>query len=312
MFSHDRIIWFSPLNTPPEPSTPCNYIWPLVQSQIENLWPSLEDGINLKQKNLCRKKSSLAAKSSSSEVTASRTKGRRPTFILDGTSEIIIPTKTRRWIIKRCVWHVYDCLMFVALWNPAGSLKISGISTVPTWVTLQNIPTSCYSRLGISHISSGLGEPMLTHKPRLDPFNIGETQILVPRESIKANDITSELPYQAADPNSGKEFGPHKTVLIPQHIPFQFGKPRASSTNINSTTTDSLSLQVAISHKESSTIFVQSSPDAKFTLLSTLAGSFSRFIICSHFSTSYGRCSIRIIMNENITLSGNDPINFVF
>nr|VDD35177.1 unnamed protein product [Brassica oleracea] len=236
----------------------------------------------------------------------------RPTFILDGTSEIIIPTKTRRWIIKRCVWHVYDCLMFVALWNPAGSLKISGISTVPTWVTLQNIPTSCYSRLGISHISSGLGEPMLTHKPRLDPFNIGETQILVPRESIKANDITSELPYQAADPNSGKEFGPHKTVLIPQHIPFQFGKPRASSTNINSTTTDSLSLQVAISHKESSTIFVQSSPDAKFTLLSTLAGSFSRFIICSHFSTSYGRCSIRIIMNENITLSGNDPINFVF
>lgn len=134
----------------------------------------------------------------------------------------------------------------------------------------------------------------------------------MPGESIKANDITSELPYQAADPNSGKKFGPHKTVLIPQHIPFQFGKPRASSTNINSTTTDSLSLQVAISHKESSTIFVQSSPDAKFTLLSTLAGSFSRFIICSHFSTSYGRCSIRIIMNENITLSGNDPINFVF
>ena len=133
----------------------------------------------------------------------------------------------------------------------------------------------------------------------------------MPRESIKANDITSELPYQAADPNSGKEFGPHKTVLIPQHIPFQFGKPRASSTNINSTTTDSLSLQVAISHKESSTIFVQSSPDAKFTLLSTLAGSFSRFIICSHFSTSYGRCSIRIIMNENITLSGNDPINMI-
>ncbi|KAF3590996.1 hypothetical protein DY000_02020034 [Brassica cretica] len=138
-----------------------------------------------------------------------------------------------------------------------GSLKISGISTVPTWVTLQNIPTSCYSRLGISHISSGLGEPMLTHKPRLDPFNIGETQILncvtskVPGESIKANDITSELPYQAADPNSGKEFGPHKTVLIPQHIPFQFGKPRASSTNVNSTTTDSLSLQVHLAGSSS-------------------------------------------------------------
>lgn len=143
----------------------------------------------------------------------------------------------------------------------------------------------------------------------------------MPGESIKANDITSELPYQASDPNSGKEFGPHKTVLIPQYFPFQFGKPGASSTNVNCSTNyyrffvfsgSYYSIYVAISHKESSTIFVQSSPDAKFTLLSTLAGSFSRFIICSHFSTSYGRCSIRIIMNENITLSGNDPINFVF
>nr|VDC95345.1 unnamed protein product [Brassica rapa] len=122
---------------------------------------------------------------------------------------------------------------------------------------------------------------MLTHKPRLDPFNIGEANILVPGESIKANDITSELPYQASDPNSGKEFGPHKTVLIPQYFPFQFGKPGASSTNVNCSTNyyrffvfsgSYYSIYVAISHKESSTIFVL---DAKFTLSSTLSGSSS-------------------------------------
>ncbi|KAL0721894.1 hypothetical protein Bca4012_036493 [Brassica carinata] len=40
-------------------------------------------------------------------------------------------------------------------------------------------------RLGISHIASGLGEPMLTHKPRLDPANMGEAKNLVEVELDK-------------------------------------------------------------------------------------------------------------------------------
>ncbi|XP_048617994.1 uncharacterized protein LOC125589716 [Brassica napus] len=97
----------------------------------------------------------------------------------------VLHKETRNWIIQRSVWHVEDCLVFVALWNPVGSLKIPEISTVPAWMTLKNIPTSCYSRLGISHIASGLGEPMLTHKPRLDPFNIEKAKILVEIELDK-------------------------------------------------------------------------------------------------------------------------------
>lgn len=167
----------------------------------------------------------------------------RPTFRLDGTPKIIIPTKvlqlgpenigeyvigqfhhcstptgglthnvvnrlwrrnckiispklgesfylfhhkeTRQWIIQRCVWHVDDCLMFVAPWNQVGSLKLPKISIIPAWMTLKNIPTSCYSRLEISHIASGLGEPMLTQKLKLDPFTIGEVKILVEMELNK-------------------------------------------------------------------------------------------------------------------------------
>ncbi|KAH0917057.1 hypothetical protein HID58_024717, partial [Brassica napus] len=206
-WSKRLIFQFCPPNTPPESSTPHNYIWP-------------------HRRIFVKRSSSLAAKSSSFEVAASITKGRRfasismgykgepgfkefvlPTFILDGTPEII-PTKVLQ----------------------------------------------------------------------LGPENVGE---YVPGESIKANDITSELPYQASDPNSGKEFGPHKTVLIPQYFPFQFGKPGASSTNVNCSTNyyrffvfsgSYYSIYVAISHKESSTIFVL---DAKFTLSSTLSGSSS-------------------------------------
>ncbi|XP_013699951.1 uncharacterized protein LOC106403689 [Brassica napus] len=290
--------------------------------------------------------------------------------------------------------------MFVAPWNSEGSLKIPKISTVPAWVTLQNIPTSYYSRLGISHIASGLGEPMLTHKPRLDPLNIGEAKILVeieldksfpkqialddklgniflvdviyswipstcercgslghkakrcllkedkipptnekrsehkdvdipvvaidsfldntdsdvqqncvtpkvPRESIKANNIISELPNLAVDQILGQELGPQQTVLTPQHVPFQFGKPGASSTHINSSpaTTDSVSPRVALPHKDNSATY-KSLPDAKVTYSSTLAGTSS-----AHTSFQVmDDAPSEITMNEGTALSENDPL----
>ncbi|CAN6885635.1 unnamed protein product [Brassica oleracea] len=92
---------------------------------------------------------------------------------------------TRQWIIQRGVWHIDDCLLFVLPWTPEGSFKIPEVSTLPVWVTLKVIPDCCYSRLGISHIASGLGEPILTQKPRLDPTNLGETKVLVEMELDK-------------------------------------------------------------------------------------------------------------------------------
>ena len=89
---------------------------------------------------------------------------------------------TRHWVVQRGVWHIDDCLLFVLPWTPEGSFKIPEISTLPVWVTLKNIPDCCYSRLGISHVASGLGEPILTHKPRLDPTSMGEAKVLVEME----------------------------------------------------------------------------------------------------------------------------------
>ena len=89
---------------------------------------------------------------------------------------------TRQWVIQRGVWHIDDCILFVAPWSPATTLKSQEISTLPVWVNLKDIPDRCYSCLGISHIASGLGEPILTHKPRLDPTQMGEAKILVEME----------------------------------------------------------------------------------------------------------------------------------
>ena len=89
---------------------------------------------------------------------------------------------TRHWVIQRGIWHIDDCLLFVLPWTPEDSFKMTEISTLPLWVNLKNIPDCCYSRLGISHVASGLGEPILTHKPRLDPTTMGEAKVLVEME----------------------------------------------------------------------------------------------------------------------------------
>ncbi|KAL9840445.1 putative transcription factor interactor and regulator CCHC(Zn) family [Arabidopsis thaliana] len=96
-----------------------------------------------------------------------------PEFMEDGTP-------------KRGLWHVDDCLMFVAPWSTADTFDLSEISTIPVWVTLKNIPNRLYSIPGISHIASGLGAPMATYKPRLDPSLMSEANILVEVELSKA------------------------------------------------------------------------------------------------------------------------------
>ncbi|CAA7043759.1 unnamed protein product [Microthlaspi erraticum] len=105
---------------------------------------------------------------------------------------------TRNWVLQRGLWHVDDCLMFVAAWTPEASLAIPEIKTIPVWVTLKKIPSRVYSIPGISHIASGLGAPMATHKPRLDPNFTGEAKILVEVELSKAF-----LPKIAANDENG-------------------------------------------------------------------------------------------------------------
>lgn len=108
------VLKFPPPCTPPEPSTPCSYDPQLVQSQIEKFWPSLEKSINL-----TKNKSSLKVPSPPNlpvtklpppelkedgslrfpwaarmnPATRNLYRASRPTFRLDGTPEIIIPTK---------------------------------------------------------------------------------------------------------------------------------------------------------------------------------------------------------------------------
>ncbi|CAG7879861.1 unnamed protein product [Brassica rapa] len=94
---------------------------------------------------------------------------------------------TRAWVLERRLWQFDGCIMFVVPWSPAPSLAdLPEITTIPLWVTLKNIPHCLYSLWGISWIASGLGAPMLSNKPWLDPTFMGEAKLMVEVELEKA------------------------------------------------------------------------------------------------------------------------------
>ncbi|KAF8112850.1 hypothetical protein N665_0060s0032 [Sinapis alba] len=180
---------FKPPVTPPDPSTPQGYDPAIVGNQLAALWPSLNDEILNKQpKTDGTLRFPWAARLGPQSRNLYR--AATPTYRLDGMPELSIPSKVLRLRPKnkdeyvigkfhRGVWHIDDCLLFVLPWTPEGSFKFPEISTLLVWVNLKNISDCCYSRLGISHVASGLGEPILTHKPRLDPTNMGEAKVVV-------------------------------------------------------------------------------------------------------------------------------------
>lgn len=80
--------------------------------------------------------------------------------------------------------------MFVSAWTPAANIALPEIKTIPTWLTLKNIPDQLYSIKGIKWIASGIGEPMLTSRPWLDPSQMGEAKILV---EVKLDKVTNHF-----------------------------------------------------------------------------------------------------------------------
>ncbi|KAJ4899304.1 hypothetical protein Rs2_13257 [Raphanus sativus] len=92
---------------------------------------------------------------------------------------------TRKWILQRSLWHVDDCIMVVAPWTAKDSITLPEINSIPLWVKLKNIPITLFSIFGVEWIASGLGEPMLSHKPWLDPTMLGEAKVMVEVELDK-------------------------------------------------------------------------------------------------------------------------------
>ncbi|KAL0680905.1 hypothetical protein Bca4012_047752 [Brassica carinata] len=120
-----------------------------------------------------------------------------------------------------------------------------------------------------------------------------------------------QLTSQSREESSHQASVEPKDHLIPPSCPTNSSVTIATCPNSQSTLpplAGFLSLRVATSQKDSSTIFCHSSSDAKSTLASTLACSSS-----AHTSLQImDNVPSDIIINEGITHSRNDPLNMTF
>nr|VDD49900.1 unnamed protein product [Brassica oleracea] len=56
---------------------------------------------------------------------------------------------TRAWVLQRSLWHVDECLLFVAPSTEEATLAMPEISSVPLWVTLKKHPKSSVFSFGV-------------------------------------------------------------------------------------------------------------------------------------------------------------------
>ncbi|CAN7057594.1 unnamed protein product [Brassica rapa subsp. trilocularis] len=111
----------------------------------------------------------------------------------------------------------------------------------------------CYSRLGLSHVASGLGELMQTHKPPLETTTLGEAKVETEKEHAQftvASDQEEmvQVEKSGTETQDGVELKDHSTPpSCFKHSP------------------------ISTSQKDSYTIFSHSSPDATSISASTLA-----------------------------------------
>ena len=140
----------------------------------------------------------------------------------------------------------------------------------------------------------------------------GAQEIESEREQAHINVVSDEKMVQVENSETETQAGVEPNDhLMPPSCPTHSSVTIATCSNSQSTLSPSagfLSLRVATSQKDSSTIFCHSSSDAKSTLASTLA--------CS--STAHTSLQIMddvpsdIIINEGITHSRNDPSTMTF
>ncbi|WZZ28322.1 hypothetical protein YC2023_011723 [Brassica napus] len=137
----------------------------------------------------------------------------------------------------------------------------------------------------------------------------GAPEIETEREQAQINVVSDEKMVQVENSETETQAGVEpKDHLMPPSCPHTLFATCSNSQSTLPPSAGFLSLRVATSQKDSSTIFCHSSSDAKSTLASTLA--------CS--SSAHNSLQIMddvpsdIIINEGITYSRNDPLTMTF
>ncbi|OMO51164.1 reverse transcriptase [Corchorus capsularis] len=67
---------------------------------------------------------------------------------------------TRTWVLENEPWHIQNKPLFIKRWEPGGVGLDFDMRKFPLWITLKHVPLELYTKLGLSFIASGLGNPL--------------------------------------------------------------------------------------------------------------------------------------------------------
>ncbi|KAF3508582.1 hypothetical protein F2Q69_00008274 [Brassica cretica] len=249
-------LFFKPPATPPEPSTPQGYDPAIVGNQLASMWPTFNDEIlnkQLKSKHPTRSLQPPIEKLPPPELKVDGSlrfpwaarlspqsrnlyRAATPTYRLDGTPEVSIPSKVL-WLGPEnkdgsIIGKFHRC----SLPPREGCSKIPEISTLPVWVTLKNLPDCCYSRLGISHVASRLGPWIPSTCERCGNLGHKEKRCLLSSKPLNDNllsmkdGISDEIPVVDIDPILNLREKDPSTKSSPQKNPTAIGTLTTSTT----------------------------------------------------------------------------------
>ncbi|KAF2555803.1 hypothetical protein F2Q68_00013280 [Brassica cretica] len=206
MGAWSKPLRFTPPPTPPEPATPKLGFTEVVKSQIACFWPTINESIVMGHKHtkeklaypvqtnsrlpmeklpppVLKEDGSLrfpwAARMNQSSRNLFR--AAESTYRPDGTPQVTIPSNVLRLGPENKEKYIVG--QFHRCTNPPGGLIHAVLNRFGVCGMLMIV--SDLLPLGVRHIASGLGEPMLTHRPRLDPTSMGKAKILVEIELDK-------------------------------------------------------------------------------------------------------------------------------
>lgn len=138
---------------------------------------------------------------------------------------------TRQWALDVGFWNSGNFSFTVSPWSPSADLSPMKLVHAPIWVMFKKVPPELWSLVGFSTIVSGVGIPVHSEFPKLNPYSNGVVKLNVvvelekkrPGSVIVTNKIENfvlvSVEYPKLPPRCGscKEFG-HLDLRCPNPV----------------------------------------------------------------------------------------------
>lgn len=84
-----------------------------------------------------------------------------------------------RQIVEAGPWHFGGRLMVLQVWHPNNEFEKEGLSKLPIWIQIHNIPLQYWTAEGLSYIASAVGKPLYANEMTEQASSISYAKVCV-------------------------------------------------------------------------------------------------------------------------------------